>query len=188
MEQPLPYNYVIYFCEGNDSRCSNDLLLSCASDYTGLPIQNFRRIQEEGQKPRLEGPLDLHFSVSHSGNYWMCAFGPSPVGLDLQQHRSCRCEALARRFFHPDEIQWMEENGFTPQHFYDFWTAKESYVKLTGRGLGQGLSTFSVVPPLPDTPQWRHIPFLKEYSLCLCADRIDHVKIQKMTEKRRKLF
>ena len=170
---------IIYRMDQADSLHSHQRLLLCAANYTGLPVSTFRRQQQEGQKPQLVGGPELHFSVSHSGDHWVCAFGPQPVGLDLQQHRPCRAEALARRFFHPEEVAWLEGQGFSEEAFYQIWTAKESFVKWSGRGFGEGFSTFSVVGVSP-TPQWNYLSFQQGYTLCLCGDPMDQVIIKQL--------
>jgi len=166
---------IIYVMRQDDDLHSHQRLLMCAADYTALPISTFRREQQEGQKPRLVGGPELHFSVSHSGDYWVCAFGGQPVGLDLQQHRPCRAEALACRFFHPEEIAWLKEQNFSPEAFYRIWTAKESFVKWNGRGFGEGFSTFSVAG---SSPHLRHLSFVEGYTLCLCSDQIGQVVLK----------
>lgn len=50
-------------------------------------------------KPYFLHAPQLHFNLSHSGRHWLCAFSGAPVGLDVQQHRACQKQALARRFF-----------------------------------------------------------------------------------------
>ena len=102
------------------------------------------------------------------------------MGLDIQINRPCRAEGLARRFFHPNEVDWLEGQNFSQQAFYRLWTAKESCVKLSGRGFGDGFSGFSVAPPHPARPVWRILPFDPDYTLCLCANRIDHVTIEEI--------
>ena len=62
-------------------------------------------------KPWFPAAPELHFSISHSGGRWVCAFADAPVGLDLQAHRPCRRVALARRFFAPEEAEWLRLRG-----------------------------------------------------------------------------
>lgn len=171
-------NCVIYMMENDGTATSAQRLVRCGALYSGLPEGQLRRVQASGGKPQLLGGPPLHFSVSHSGGYWACAFGPGELGLDLQQHRPSRCEALARRFFHPDEVAWLAARGFAEGDFFRLWSAKESYVKLTGLGLGQGFETFSVLPPAAPGVQWRRVPFLPEYELCLCAPCIGTVELR----------
>ena len=102
------------------------------------------RVARAGRgKPYLPDRPDLCFSVSHSGALWVCALADRPVGVDLQRHTDCPRERIARRFFHPDEIGYLEAHGFRP--FFDVWTARESYVKGRGTGLFGERTPFSVV-------------------------------------------
>ena len=83
----------------------------------------------EHGKPYFPDAPQLHFSISHSGERWLCAFSDAPVGLDVQQHRACQMQALARRFFAPAEQKFLEQTAYAP--FFDLWCAKESYLKYT---------------------------------------------------------
>ncbi len=56
-------------------------------------------------KPYFLHAPQLHFNLSHSGRHWLCAFSGAPVGLDVQQHRACQKQALARRFFFADRVR-----------------------------------------------------------------------------------
>lgn len=84
----------------------------------------------------------LQLSISHSGLWWVLALSEELVGVDVQETRPARFEKLARRFFHPEETAALEKAGF--ENFYSVWTAKESYVKLTGRGIDAHFREFSV--------------------------------------------
>ena len=93
-------------------------------------------------KPYFLHAPQLHFNLSHSGRHWLCAFSGAPVGLDVQQHRACQKQALARRFFSPAECAFLERTAYVP--FFDLWCAKESYLKYLGRGLCVPLDSFCV--------------------------------------------
>ena len=126
----------------------------------------------EGGKPFFLHAPDLQFSISHSGGIWVCAFSSSPVGIDLQQIKPIRQDGIARRFFHPDEIAYLDVH---PDAFFALWTAKESYVKLTGRGVAAEFPRVSVISrgefsPPPPAHAMVHIPFDEGYVLCLCGD------------------
>jgi len=142
--------------------------------------------RSEKGKPFFVDLPDLHFSLSHSGNYGACAFYHQPVGLDLQTHSSCDRKAIARRFFHPEEYAYLEVENFIP--FFQVWAAKEGYVKYTGEGISGGLHTFSVAdhnglkraiydPAHKDNVEFRHFETLPNYSMCLCAPFIPEVII-----------
>ena len=117
----------------------------------------------------------LHFSVSHSGRLWACAAGTQPIGIDLERYREgCPAEAIARRFFHPEEYVYLKNHGFSSDSFFPLWTAKESYVKYTGEGISDLYSSFSVVENRAlcgtvNGVHYRHFPVEQGYSLCVCT-------------------
>ena len=49
-------------------------------------------------KPWFPAAPELHFSISHSGGLWVCAFAHAPVGLDLQAQRSAGSNTPAAAF------------------------------------------------------------------------------------------
>lgn len=56
---------------------------------------------------------------------------------------------VANRFFTKDEIDYISDGlecSDVDMRFYKIWTMKEAFMKLTGRGLGQRLDSFSVNP------------------------------------------
>lgn len=93
-------------------------------------------------KPYLRGGMDLHFNLSHSGNCIVCAFSDEEIGIDIQMHRK-RQGDIVRRFFSREDkelLEKMAEGGMgSDEAFYCMWTVKESYMKLTGEGMRQGL-------------------------------------------------
>ena len=154
---------------------SHRLLAQAATAYCawiGRPLPDLDLARAEEGKPFLPHAPDLHFSISHSGGIWACAFGDAPLGLDLQQIKPIRETGIARRFFHPEETAYLESH---PDAFFALWTAKESYVKFTGRGLAAEFPHVSVIrggrfAPPPPARVLVHIPFDEGYALCLCGD------------------
>ena len=160
------------FAEG-DPR-SHELLYRAAGRCSGRSPQQLGPL-ETGRwgKPAFSRCPGLHFSLSHSGSWWVCAFSSRPVGLDLQFHRSFSPPGtLSRRFFHPLEDGFLSGQGY--RDFFDLWSAKESYVKFTGQGFHLDPSEFSVVSPKGIFPRYpgvhlRLLPADPGYSLCLCT-------------------
>lgn len=168
------------FSEG--SRDSRALLNAAASRYAGIPDDCLGAVETGPRgKPFFSRMPYVHFSVTHSGNWWLCAFSSQLLGLDLQIHQSYTAPSkLSRRFFHPREDAFLAENRY--RDFYDLWCAKESWVKYTGHGFFDDPATFSVVSsdsrfPVLDGVQFRLIPFASEYSLCLCAQDMGRVTL-----------
>lgn len=90
----------------------------------------------ENGKPYLTAAPDVHFSLSHSAAWAVCAVSDHPVGVDIQQCRSFKPN-IADRFFHPNEVQYLSSLSPAEREnaFYTLWALKESYVKADGRGL-----------------------------------------------------
>lgn len=106
-------------------------------------------------KPYFPNQPKLHFSISHSGDYWACAMANQPIGLDLQEHVTRKGETLevaaarycrmAQRFFHPREAEYVKQED-SYLRFFQIWAARESYVKYTGQGIDDHFGEFCVLP------------------------------------------
>ncbi len=101
--------------------------------------------EEENGKPYAEG-IDIHFSLSHSADYAVCAVSKSPVGIDIEKIRPINAR-VAMRTFTDSELRYLlghepEKQGLVPElsgdclvRFYEIWTAKEAYGKMRGDGI-----------------------------------------------------
>lgn len=98
-----------------------------------------------GGKPYLVAAPDIHFSLSHSGGWAVCALSDRPVGVDIERRTPGRRD-VAERFFHKEETQYLNSLPLCAREdaFYSLWTLKESFVKATGRGLRLPLRSFCV--------------------------------------------
>lgn len=101
--------------------------------------------QEAGGKPFLTEFPDIHFNLSHSGDYVCCAIGNEPVGVDLQKCTPVK-ERLAGRFFTKRDNQMLAscQKEQREKLFFRMWSIKESYIKFTGKGMSQGLDSFEI--------------------------------------------
>ncbi len=115
-------------------------------------------------KPQLCGDAPWQFSLSHSGEWGVCALSRAAVGIDIEQHRPRRVSALAVRYFTAREqaaLAALPEDERT-RAFFRLWTAKESILKAQGVGLSGGLRSVSVeYGATLCSPPWQ----LKEYEL-----------------------
>ncbi|WP_019913345.1 4'-phosphopantetheinyl transferase family protein [Paenibacillus sp. HW567] len=94
-------------------------------------------------KPYLADLPDCQFNLSHAGDYVMCAIDQKPLGIDVEEIKPMDL-SIASRFFAPcenQEILRMPEDRRL-DHFYQLWTAKESYIKFKGSGLSMPLNSF----------------------------------------------
>ena len=90
----------------------------------------------ENGKPYLTAAPDVHFSLSHSAAWAVCAVSDHPVG-NIGFEGAALLNVYADRFFHPDEVQYLSSLSPAEREnaFYTLWALKESYVKADGRGL-----------------------------------------------------
>jgi 4'-phosphopantetheinyl transferase len=169
------------------SNTDGEELLACGRLYAAaagirLPAGEAAPLiaRREKGKPYFPAWPEVHFSLSHSGDFTACAYAGRPVGLDLQVHRYCRQAKIAQRYFHPEETAYLAASGYVD--FYDLWTAKESYGKYTGDGIAGILGEISLAAgddlkaSLPDAVL-RRPPFRPGYSMCLCARRVTDVRL-----------
>ena len=164
-------------------RRSRELLLQAAVHWSGLSAEQLGDVEvNQWGKPRFSGAPDVHFSVSHSGDWWLCGFSAQPLGVDVQIHKAqAPVATLSRRFFHPTEDAFLARDGY--RCFFDLWSAKESWVKYIGRGFYEDPGSFSVVAPDGSFPakeqaELRLLPFESGYSLCVCAQQLGSVEIR----------
>jgi 4'-phosphopantetheinyl transferase len=115
----------------------------------GIPISAIGLPRTAAGKPYAPDERGLCFNLSHSGSYVALAMGPSAVGIDIEQIRTGNdCDAIAARFFAPDERDWLQRFDAAQRRlrFFELWSRKESILKATGEGLAGHLAGFSTVP------------------------------------------
>ncbi|MCX4306100.1 MAG: 4'-phosphopantetheinyl transferase superfamily protein [Acetatifactor sp.] len=100
----------------------------------------------EWGKPALKYHPEISFSLSHSGDYAICSIGDKPVGNDIERVKAGRLR-VADRFFAKEELRWLygaaKEEERTLRMFR-IWTMKESFLKVTGRGMSLSLDEFAI--------------------------------------------
>lgn len=153
-------------------------LLRYALMQVGIPPEQQALGQNRWGKPHLLGRTEPQFSLSHSGDWVVCAVGDSPLGVDIELPR-CTMQ-LARRFFHPKEIASLQ--ALSPAVQLEFlsrlWVCKEAFVKALGLGLNRPLASFCVsiqeggayLEETGPTPPFRlHEYRLGDSYVCLCT-------------------
>ena len=102
-------------------------------------------ITDANGKPLCEG---IYFNISHSGEYVLCAVSETPVGCDIEKAENAPFE-IADSVFLPSERNYIAEAQNSvdrSRRFFMLWTMKESYIKMTGEGLGKSLSRIEIDP------------------------------------------
>ncbi len=120
-----------------------ELLLRYALRPVGVEELSFA--YGEYEKPCLQG-RSIHFNLSHSGEWVLCAVGGCELGCDIEQLAPVNLK-IAKRFFAPDEYEDIAAAP-TPEEqrerFFRYWTLKESFMKATGLGLRLPMNEFSI--------------------------------------------
>lgn len=123
-----------------------ELLLQRALRDAGFDGVDTRFALGEHGKPFFAALPEFQFNLSHSGTKVLCAVSDRPIGCDVERIGDCN-ERLAKRFFHPDEYAALQKAAADEERaalFYRLWTLKESFLKVTGRGLSLPLSSFCI--------------------------------------------
>jgi 4'-phosphopantetheinyl transferase len=138
------------------------------------------------------GDVCLSFNISHTHS--LIALGVANgrvLGVDVENVRTRKVSiANARGLFSPIEVAGLAgvPPNRQPDHFFEYWTFKESYIKARGMGLSVPLDKFSfqypndgavqlsIDPELADDPgRWQFWQFrpAPEYLVAICAERVE---------------
>ncbi|MEC0202476.1 4'-phosphopantetheinyl transferase superfamily protein [Paenibacillus lautus] len=114
-------------------------------DKLGLDPKNIEIIRNAYGKPFLKDHDNLHFNVSHSGHWIVCAVSHEPVGIDVEKIEAIDMD-IAKRYFHKTEFNALLhcDPSVRLSRFFDLWTLKESYIKAVGKGLHLALDSFAL--------------------------------------------
>ncbi len=108
------------------------------SDYCGIAPEEITFGYSEKGKPFAKD-LPVHFSISHSGDYAVCAVSENEIGIDIEKIRPVN-QRVADKFATEKEKEYIlsSSNGF-----FEIWTLKEAYFKCIGTGLGKNIKDVS---------------------------------------------
>lgn len=107
----------------------------------------------ESGKPYCKSHNDIHFSISHSGDFIAVATSKKDVGIDIELMKN-PTEKLIDRVCCENEKSFINSNENKEKAFTEIWTKKEAYLKALGTGIDRELKTV-------DTTK---LEFVTEYS------------------------
>ena len=125
----------MYLAEQEPEACAG----ACSSKMFDMP----EIMRSENGKPYFSGKGMPEFSVSHSGQLWVCLMADFPVGIDIQEERAIDAMKTAQRFFTDAEQVYVDIYG--TQGFFRLWTYKEAYTKLRGERMLTDMANISVI-------------------------------------------
>jgi 4'-phosphopantetheinyl transferase len=177
---------------------SGEFLAKCAISFTTeLNPENLLFSYSAFGKPYLEGINDLHFNISHSGDWVVCAIDNAPIGIDIE-YISGVDPIFYRDYLSEEENEWLmlAAEPARQELFYELWTLKESYIKQQGKGLSIPPGSFSI-NMLPNQPPFLTIKnekvdgiFFKQYDIhadykmavCAQSDSFDEILVFDLEE------
>ncbi len=115
-------------------------------EFTGNASQEIKLVYGEKGKPHIQNLSDVHFNISHSGHYVVCAVADKEIGVDVERIRKVNLRIAERFFSAPELFDLMQlDEEARKLYFITLWTIKESYLKAIGRGLTQHLNSFTIL-------------------------------------------
>lgn len=136
---------------GSGQRIDDQALGALLSDATGRP--DITVVRRPSGRPALAPPYhELGVSIARRAGHTLAGFVPDrPVGVDLEPGDGipeAEVTDLARQYFSPGEAAAVAALDPTSARalFLRLWVAKEAVLKLTGRGIYDGLDEPDLTP------------------------------------------
>ncbi len=149
-------------------------------------------------RPEIANPhlsQKISFNLSHTQSLIVLGVtSGNALGVDTENVRLRQAPLeIAQHYFSPAEVRALSElpTETQYQHFFQYWTLKESYIKARGMGLSIPLDQFgfhfaadreigiSIHPALNDQPSRWHFWQFKpaaDYLVAVCAERFGSAK------------
>ena len=117
-----------------DRMLVGDILLKCVlkAEFS-IPMSKLNIQLGELGKPYLPEFPHIHFNISHSGNYVVCAIAEAPVGIDIQTIMTYK-QRIAKRVLSPGNVKEIEDSRNPDLLFTKYWAEKEALLKMVGCG------------------------------------------------------
>ena len=124
------------------SVCGELLVKKNISNLLGICADTIKIETLDNGKPYAAN-VDVHFSISHSSDYVVCAIDNSPIAIDIEQIKPINLK-IAKRICTEKELTYIfsktpinrdftysTDNSLLTK-FFKIWTFKEAYIKLNG--------------------------------------------------------
>ena len=143
---------ILEHCQKKD-RCRSlaaSLLLKKALEKEGICYEEVCFAEEAGGKTKLL-QKDLFFNLAHAQDLAVCVISDQEVGVDVERkdrpvgRKQNRKLQIAKKILTPEEWILWEKAGCQTEELISVWTKKESYVKMTGKGLTVNLTTIDTL-------------------------------------------
>lgn len=163
------------------------MLQDVARKELGITPECMQIERGEYGKPFIKGYETFCYNISHSGEYVVLAYGDQPMGIDIEEIRDKNLD-VAKRCFTEREYEYVTsgyrdgtgklESETEQERFFQIWTMKESYLKLTGAGISVPLNSFEVDPYnmcVRDTEYQFDGRGIADYHVTVCASDVSKI-------------
>lgn len=128
---------VFEYCEANKKKH----LAAAVKELEAMGAENISYLPSG--KPVAE---NCFVSISHSNGRCAVCVSKNPIGIDIEKIADRDFEKIVRKTFGKKENEYYFNNK-SLQAFYEIWTRKEAYSKISGEGISdimKGTDTFSL--------------------------------------------
>ena len=178
---------IFEYCQKKD-RCRSlaaSLLLKMALEREGICYDEVCFAQKTGGKPYLLLQSGLFFSLAHAQEMAVCVIADQEVGVDVERKDRLTGKKeeqklkIAKKMLTPEEWKQWEKEEYRTETLISIWTKKESYVKMTGKGLTEKLMTIDTL----SNAFYQQMLLDDMYILSVCTALVDEggVRIENMS-------
>ena len=115
-----------------DAMIMGEILVKKAlSDKYGIDVNKICFSFTENGKPYIAERNDIHFNISHSGDYIAIALSDNPIGIDIEQIRPVNISTI-KEILNNEELKLFYDSKDKESEFIKLWTRKEAVIKLHG--------------------------------------------------------
>ena len=178
---------ILEYCQKKD-RCRSlaaSLLLKKALEEEGISYEAVCFTKEPAGKRKLL-QNGLFFNLAHAQELAVCVISDQQVGVDVERRdrlegkEQSRKLQIAKKILTPEEWKFWKKADCQTKELISIWTKKESYVKMTGKGLSENLTT---VDTLSDA-FYQQILVDDAYIISVCTALEDEcVRAQDLSER-----
>ena len=179
---------IFEYCQKKD-RCRSlaaSLLLKMALEREGICYDEVCFAQKTGGKPYLLLQSGLFFSLAHAQEMAVCVIADQEVGVDVEREDRLTGKKeeqklkIAKKMLTPEEWKLWKKEEYRTETLISIWTKKESYVKMTGRGLTEKLMTIDTL----SNAFYQQMLLDDMYILSVCTALVDEggVRIENMSD------
>jgi len=132
-------------------RFDKDKKLSCGAYLLLMKLLEENNIinplfeKEKYDKPYISNYPNIHFNMSHSGEYVACVISDGNVGIDIEYNDDEIDLNIAKNYFFNNEYKNIMKSENPSNEFFKYWVLKESYMKYTGLGFNLNLDSFEII-------------------------------------------